>query len=467
MFSFGDIMTIDFKEKEIIMARVKALFNGKEKFALVETYGCQQNVNDSQKYEGILQKMGYTLTPDREKADFIMFNTCAVRENAEKKVFGNIGALKHLKAKKPDLVIAIAGCMSQQEDVSKKLKSKYPHVDMILGTRAMAEFPALLERVLLEEKCRVVERQEIDCICENVPTNYDGGCKAFVSIMYGCNNFCTYCIVPYVRGRERSRSLTAVLDECRFLAEKGVKEITLLGQNVNSYGKDLGMSEGFATLLSEVDKIEGIERIRFMSSHPKDISDKVLEVMANGKRICHQLHLPLQSGSDKLLKEMNRVYNREKYLSIVNKAKALMPDLAITTDIIVGFPTETEEDFEDTISMLETVKYDSIFSFIYSKREGTPAAKMDFVATEAEIKARFDRLLEVQNAISYELNKKCEGEIQQVLVEGVSKEAGVLTGRNYANKIVNFSGDESLVGQIIKVKITRAQTWILLGEVCE
>ena len=467
MFSFGDIMTIDFKEKEIIMARVKALFNGKEKFALVETYGCQQNVNDSQKYEGILQKMGYTLTPDREKADFIMFNTCAVRENAEKKVFGNIGALKHLKAKRPDLVIAIAGCMSQQEDVSKKLKSKYPHVDMILGTRAMAEFPALLERVLLEEKCRVVERQEIDCICENVPTNYDGGCKAFVSIMYGCNNFCTYCIVPYVRGRERSRSLTAVLDECRFLAEKGVKEITLLGQNVNSYGKDLGMSEGFATLLSEVDKIEGIERIRFMSSHPKDISDKVLEVMANGKRICHQLHLPLQSGSDKLLKEMNRVYNREKYLSIVNKAKALMQDLAITTDIIVGFPTETEEDFEDTISMLETVKYDSIFSFIYSKREGTPAAKMDFVATEAEIKARFDRLLEVQNAISYELNKKCEGEIQQVLVEGVSKEAGVLTGRNYANKIVNFSGDESLVGQIIKVKITRAQTWILLGEVCE
>lgn len=457
-------MKVDFKEQEIIMARVKALFAGEEKFALVETYGCQQNVNDSQKYEGILMEMGYTLTTDRERADFIMFNTCAVRENAEKKVFGNIGALKHLKAKKPSLVIAIAGCMSQQEDVSKRLRSKYPHVDMILGTRAMAEFPALLEKVLMEEKCRVIERGEIDYICENVPTNYDGGCKAFVSIMYGCNNFCTYCIVPYVRGRERSRNMEDVLSECRLLAEKGVKEITLLGQNVNSYGKDIGMTEGFATLLGEVDKIDGIERIRFMSSHPKDISHKVLEVMSQSRHICHQLHLPLQSGSDKLLREMNRVYNRERYLSIVNKAKALMPDLAITTDIIVGFPTETEADFEDTISMLKEVKYDSIFSFIYSRREGTPAAKMDFVATEEEIKARFDRLLDVQNAISYELNKKCEGEIQEVLVEGISKEDGILTSRNYANKIVNFPGDESLVGKIVKVKITRAQTWILLGE---
>ena len=358
-------MTIDFKEQEIIMQRVKTLLNGEEKFALVETYGCQQNVNDSQKYEGMLMKMGYTLTNEREKADFILFNTCAVRDNAEKKVFGNIGALKHLKAKKEDLIIAVAGCMSQQDNVAKRLKSKYRHVDMIFGTHSMAEFPHMLEKVLLE-KNRIVDTNQTDYVCENVPTNYDGGCKAFVSIMYGCNNFCTYCIVPYVRGRERSRSMESVLDECRLLAEKGVKEITLLGQNVNSYGKDLGLTEGFANLLSEVDKIDGIERIRFMSSHPKDISDKVLEVMAASKNICHQLHLPLQSGSDKLLKEMNRVYNTEKYLSIVNKAKALMPDLAITTDIIVGFPTETEEDFEDTIKMLETVRYDNIFSFIYS-----------------------------------------------------------------------------------------------------
>lgn len=459
-------MKIDFKEQEIIMARVKALLNGEERFALVETYGCQQNVNDSQKYEGMLLKMGYTLTDDREKADFILFNTCAVRENAEKKVFGNIGALKHLKAKKPDMVIAIAGCMSQQEDVSKRLKSKYRHVDMVFGTHSMAQFPEMLEKVLCE-KNRIIDNTAVDYICENVPTNYDGGCKAFVSIMYGCNNFCTYCIVPYVRGRERSRDMEDVLTECRYLAGRGVKEITLLGQNVNSYGKDLGMTEGFAALLCEVDKIDGIERIRFMSSHPKDISDKVLEVMATSRHICHQLHLPLQSGSDKLLKEMNRIYNREKYLSIVDKAKELMPDLAITTDIIVGFPTETEEDFEDTVDMLKKVKYDSIFSFIYSKREGTPAAKMEFVATEEEIKNRFDRLLEVQNEISYELNKKCEGEVQEVLVESMSKEEGILTARNYANKIVNFKGDQSLIGQLVKVKITKAQTWILLGEVCE
>lgn len=459
-------MKIDFKEQQSIMARVKALLKGEEKFALVETYGCQQNVNDSQKYEGMLQTMGYTLTDDREKADFILFNTCAVRENAEKKVFGNIGALKHLKIKKPSLIIAVAGCMSQQDDVSKRLKSKYRHVDMVFGTHSMAQFPEMLETVLVEQS-RIIDTSAVDYICENVPTNYDGGCKAFVSIMFGCNNFCTYCIVPYVRGRERSRDIKDVLEECRLLAGKGVKEITLLGQNVNSYGKDLGMTEGFATLLSEVDKIDGIERIRFMSSHPKDISDKVLETMAASRHICHQLHLPLQSGSDKLLKEMNRVYTMEKYLSIVKKAKELMPDLAITTDIIVGFPTETEEDFECTIKALEEVKYDSIFSFIYSRREGTPAAKMEFCATEDEIKLRFDRLLDVQNNISYELNKKCEGEIQEVLVESVSKEDGVLTSRNYANKIVNFKGDESLVGQIVKVKITKAQTWILLGEVCE
>lgn len=456
-------MTIDFKEQEVIMERVKALLNGREMFALVETYGCQQNVNDSQKYEGMLMKMGYTITHEREMADFILFNTCAVRENAEKKVFGNIGALKHLKAKKPSLIIAVAGCMSQQEDVAKKLKSKYRHVDMVFGTHSMADFPKMLEGVLLEEG-RVIDTSAVDYICENVPTNYDGGCKAFVSIMYGCNNFCTYCIVPYVRGRERSRNMADVLKECALLAEKGVKEITLLGQNVNSYGKDLGIEEGFATLLSEVDKIDGIRRIRFMSSHPKDISDKVLAVMAKSKNICHQLHLPLQSGSDKMLKEMNRVYSAEKYLSIVNKAKALMPDLAITTDIIVGFPSETDADFEDTIKMLEKVKYDSIFSFIYSRRTGTPAAKMESVATEEEIKARFDRLLDVQNAISYELNKKCEGTVQEVLVESVSKEEGMLTARNYANKIVNFPGGEELIGEIVKVKITKAQTWILIGE---
>ncbi len=456
-------MTIDFKEQNLIMDRVKALLNGEERFCLVETYGCQQNVNDSQKYEGMLQKMGYTITKEREKADFILFNTCAVRENAEKKVFGNIGALKHLKAKKTDMIIGIAGCMSQQEHVARKIKSKYKHVDLVFGTHSMAQFPEMVEKALTEKK-QIYDISETDYICENVPTNYDGGCKAFVSIMYGCNNFCTYCIVPYVRGRERSRKKEDILAECRMLREKGVKEITLLGQNVNSYGKDLGMVEGFAELLGEVDKL-GIERIRFMSSHPKDLSDAVLKTMAESKNICHQLHLPLQSGSDKVLREMNRVYDTEKYLGIVERARRLMPDLAITTDIIVGFPTETDEDFEETIKILEKVKYDRLFSFIYSPREGTPAARMEYVASEEVIKARFDRLLEVQNKISYELNKKCEGEIQAVLAEGISKnEEGVVSARNYANKIVNVKGDESLIGKIINVRITKAQTWILYGE---
>lgn len=446
------------------MERVKAHLGGKKMYALVETYGCQQNVNDSQRYEGMLIKMGYTLTQNREEADLILFNTCAIRENAEKKVYGNLGALKHLKAKKPSLIIGICGCMSQQEEVVKKIKAKYKHVDMVFGTHSMADFPKMLLQVLTEQT-KIVDTSCVDYICENVPTNYDGGAKAFVSIMFGCNNFCTYCIVPYVRGRERSRSMEDVLNECKSLAEKGVKEITLLGQNVNSYGKDLGLEEGFAELLKKVDEIDGIERIRFMSSHPKDISEKVLLVMAEGRHICHQLHLPLQSGSDKVLKEMNRIYNREKYLAIVKKARELMPDLSLTTDIIVGFPTETEADFEDTLDILKTVKYDSLFSFIYSPREGTEAAKMEFAASEEEIKARFDRLLAVQNEISYEINKKCEGEEQLVLVESVSKtEPGVLTSRNEANKIVNFKGDESLIGKIVKVKITKAQTWILIGE---
>ncbi len=456
-------MIIDFNEQKVVMDRVKSLLRGEVKYALVETYVCQQNVNDSQKYEGMLLEMGYTLTKERDEADFILFNTCAVRENAEKKVFGNLGALKHLKARKPSLIIGICGCMSQQEEVAKRIKSKYHHVDLVFGTHSMAQFPGMLEKILIE-KTRITDTSEVDYVCENIPTNYDGGCKAFVSIMYGCNNFCTYCIVPYVRGRERSRDMDSVLDECRLLHSQGVKEITLLGQNVNSYGKDLGMVEGFAALLAEVDKI-GIERIRFMSSHPKDISDKVLETMSNSKHICHQLHLPLQAGSDKLLKEMNRVYTREKYLSIVEKARTLMPDIGLTTDIIVGFPTETEEDFEGTLDMLKRVGYDSIFSFIYSPREGTPAARMEFNSTEEEIKLRFDRLLKLQNEISYSLNKKCEGEEQLVLVESVSKtDENILTSRNYANKIVNFEGDKSLVGQIVKVKITKAQTWVLLGE---
>lgn len=456
---------IDFEKQKIIMDRVKASFGGREHYALVETYGCQQNVNDSQKFEGMLTQMGYTLTNEREKADFILFNTCAVRENAENKVFGNIGALKHLKEKKPSLIIAVSGCMTQQESAAERIKAKYRHVDMIFGTHSMHSFPAMLEEAL-ETKNRIIDISANDFICEGIPTNYDGGAKAFVSIMYGCNNFCTYCIVPYVRGRERSRNLEDILREITLLAQNGVKEVTLLGQNVNSYGKDLGMTEGFAALLEKADEIEGIERIRFMSSHPKDISDKVLSVMASSRHICHQLHLPLQSGSDKVLKDMNRSYDSKKYLSIVDKARELMEDISITTDIIVGFPTETREDFEKTLEMLKRVRYDSIFSFIYSRRSGTPAARMESAATDEEIKAWFDEMLAVQNDISYEINSRAVGREEDVLVEGPSKtEKGILTSRNYANKIVNIEGGESLIGRIVKVKITRAQTWVLFGEI--
>jgi tRNA-2-methylthio-N6-dimethylallyladenosine synthase len=455
----------DFEKQKTVEERVKDSFGGREHFALVETYGCQQNVNDSQKFEGMLMEMGYTLTKEREKADFILFNTCAVRENAENKVFGNIGALKHLKEKKPELIIAVSGCMTQQEEAADRIRAKYRHVDMIFGTHSMQRFPEMLEEVL-EKKNRIIDISNHDLICEGIPTNYDGGAKAFVSIMYGCNNFCTYCIVPYVRGRERSRDMESVLREIKFLSENGVKEVTLLGQNVNSYGKDLGLEEGFATLLERVDEIEGIERIRFMSSHPKDISDKVLNVMAKSKHICRQLHLPLQSGSDAVLKDMNRRYNREKYLQIVDKARSLMPDIAITTDIIVGFPTETREDFEATLDMLKRVRYDSIFSFIYSRRNGTPAAKMEQSASDEEIKGWFEEMLAVQNDISYEINSKAVGEEQYVLAESVSKnEKGVITARNEANKIVNVKGDESLIGKMFKVKITRAQTWVLFGEI--
>ncbi len=447
--------------------KVKSFFGGRTVYAMVETYGCQQNVNDSQKYEGMLTKMGYTLTKEREKADLILFNTCAVRENAENRVFGNIGALKHLKEKKPEMIIAVAGCMIQQKEAAERIRGKYRHVDMILGTHAMDKFPEELAEVL-ETKERIVDISERDFICEGIPTNYDNGAKAFVSIMYGCNNFCTYCIVPYVRGRERSRAEEDVLDEIRYLAGTGVKEITLLGQNVNSYGKDTGLEEGFSELLKMADDVEGIERIRFMSSHPKDISDKVLETMASSKHICHQLHLPIQSGSDKVLREMNRRYDAEKYLKIIDRARELMPDIAFTTDIIVGFPTETEEDFEKTLDILRRVRFDSIFSFIYSPRPGTPAAEMKPCAAEEEIKARFQRLLDVQNEISAEINASQVGGEQLVLVEGVSKsEQGIMTGRNYANKIVNFPGDESLSGKIIKVKITSAQTWVLGGEIAE
>mgnify|MGYP004614462509 CR=1 FL=1 len=445
-----------------IMELVKK--SGGERFALVETYGCQQNVNDSQRLTGMLEQMGYKMTDEREKADVIIFNTCAVRENAEDRVFGNLGALKHLKERRPGMIIAVCGCMVQQEQIAARIKARYRHVDLIFGTHALWRFPELLMQALQHSE-RILDIGGSGSIAEGLPVKHDGGSRAFVSVMYGCNNFCSYCIVPYVRGRERSRAAEDILCEVKSLAESGVREVMLLGQNVNSYGLDRGEKDAFAKLLESVCTVDGIERIRFMSSHPKDISERLLQTMAQQEKICNQLHLPLQSGSDKVLADMNRHYTAARYMKTVEKARELMPDIALTTDIIVGFPTETEEDFKKTEEILSAARFDSIFSFIYSKRTGTRAAKLEPCATEEEISARFRRMLDLQNKISLEQNKRHEGKTELVLVEGPSKnDPDMMTGRNYANKIVNFKGTPDLAGQIIPVKITRAQTWILCGE---
>ena len=435
------------------------------KKAFVETYGCQQNVSDSEVLCGMLEKMGYTMCDSRDDADLIIYNTCAVREGAELKVFGNLGALKHLKNKNPDLIIGVCGCMMQQEQVQKEIKSKYRHVSMVFGTHSLYRFPELLQRVITDG-VRVFDRVEDGAIYEGLPVLRKEGPCAWVSVMYGCNNFCTYCIVPYVRGRERSRDKDIILEEVKQLAKEGYKEITLLGQNVNSYGSDLEEDTDFADLLEMVHSVEGIERIRFMTSHPKDISDKLIETMARLPKVCKQLHLPVQAGNDEVLRAMNRKYTKESYLERIAKVRSLMPDIVLTSDIIVGFPCETNEQFEDTIDVLEKVRYDTIFSFIYSRRPGTPAAKMEDVATPDDRKANFNRLLQVQDRISKEINDSYVGTVQKVLVEGPSKtNPDTMTGRTDGGKIVNFDGDASMVGKILDIEITESRTWSLVGKI--
>ena len=453
------------KQKDKILEIKNILAALPPKKAYIETYGCQQNVSDSEIIMGMLCDMGYEKTDDKENADFIIFNTCAVRENAELKVYGNLGALKHLKSKKPDVIIAVCGCMMQQKEVSKRIKSKYTHVDLVFGTHSLYSFPELLLRVI-KSKGRVIDLVDTDGhIAEQFPVKREAGPTAWVSVMYGCNNFCSYCIVPYVRGRERSRDKDAIISEVVQLSKEGYKEITLLGQNVNSYGKDLDEKIDFADLLSEVCKVDGIERIRFMTSHPKDISDKLIDTMASNDKICKQLHLPFQAGSNRILKLMNRVYTKEEYLAKIEKIKKAMPDITLTTDIIVGFPGETKEDFEHTLDVLQKVRYDTIFSFIYSKRGGTPAAVMDDPTPMEEKKENFNRMLELQDKISYEKNKALEGKVMRVLVEGTSKtDESFLTGRTDGGKIVNFKGSFDLKGKLIDVKITEAKTWSLAGE---
>lgn len=452
------------KQKRIIEL-VKNINLNKEKYAFVETYGCAQNVNDSERLLGMLCDMGYKKTSDKEKADVILYNTCAVREGAELKVFGNIGALKALKKAKPDIVIGVCGCMMQQEYIAEKIKKKYKHVDIVFGTHSLYRFPEILYSVVAENK-RVIEFKNCDgYIAEDLPIERNSNILAGISVMYGCNNFCTYCIVPYVRGRERSRDVSEIIKEANDIAKSGVKEVTLLGQNVNSYGKDLDEDIDFCDLLNEVSKVDGIERIRFMTSHPKDLSDKLIDTIANNKKICKQLHLPIQCGSNKILNKMNRKYTKEEYLEKIMKVKEKVPGITLTTDIIVGFPGEDNEDFEHTLDVLKKVRYDSVFSFIYSKRPGTPAAVMEDVLTSEEKKKNFDRMLEIQNVISAEINAEYNGKTYEVLVEGLSKtNKDVLTGRTDGGKIVNFKGDKNLIGKIINVKIIKSHTWSLTGE---
>ena len=452
------------RQREIIEKKITEN-QGKNRTACVITLGCVQNENDSERIRGMLFEMGYSLTENSKTADVVIFNTCAVRENAELKVFGFLGALKHIKEQRHDMLIGICGCMIQQNHIVETIKSKFKFVDMIFGTHSLHRFPQILYSAL---KQRVIDVEQTDgYIAENLMHIRESKVAASVSVMYGCNNFCSYCIVPYVRGRERSRLHNDIIAEVEGLAAMGYKEITLVGQNVNSYGKDCGEID-FADLLHLVSKIEGIERIRFVSVHPKDITDKLIAEMASNKKICRQLHVPLQSGSTKVLSDMNRKYSKEQYLALIDKIKKAMPDIALSTDIIVGFPTETNEDFADTMDVVQKVGYDMIYNFIYSKRQGTPAAEMDFVLSEDEIKANFNTLIKKQAEILYNKNILLQNKIVEVLVEGKSRtDDKMLTGRTQSNKIVNFSGDEKYIGQIVKVKLNKIATWSLTGEITD
>ncbi len=434
--------------------------------AFVETYGCAQNENDSERIRGMLEDMGYKIVTDLDAADLVVYNTCAVRENAEVKVFGKLGALKRRKEENPSLLIGVCGCMMQQTHIAEDVRKKYRHVDMVFGTHALYKFPEILDGARGGLRIFSTENSEGE-IAEGINISRDNGVTAKISVMYGCNNFCSYCIVPYVRGRERSRTPRNILAEVENAAQKGYKEITLLGQNVNSYGKDLTEERiNFAELLQMVCRIDGIERVRFLTSHPKDISDRLIEVMAAEPKICKHLHLPIQSGSDRVLEKMNRRYTREGYLDIVRRVREKMPDIALTTDIIVGFPTEEECDVDLTISLLQEVEFDMVYSFIYSKRRGTPAAEMQDIMTDADRHKAFDRLCEVQNEISRQKNEALVGKMQRVLVESVSRtNEEFLSGRTEGGKIVNFRGDKAMIGEIIDVKITECKTWSLTGEI--
>lgn len=450
--------------------QVKLLWAGRlnrQPRACVTTYGCQQNEADSELIRGMLVDMGCTLTENENEADLVLLNTCAIREHAEMRVFGNVGALSHAKKRNPDMIIAVCGCMAQQQSVVDKLKKSYPYVSLVFGTHALYRMPELLFAVLRGEK-RVydIEGDEAGVILEGLAPVRKEGTKAWLSIMYGCNNYCSYCIVPHVRGRERSRTPEAVVAEFEQLVTQGYKDITLLGQNVNSYGNDLGGACDFATLLERVNAVPGDFRIRFMSSHPKDCTKRLLDTMARCEKVCKAIHLPVQSGSDRVLQAMNRRYTAAQYLELVSYARSVMPDVVFTSDIIVGFPGETEEDFEQTLALIEQVRFLSLFTFIYSPRGGTAAAELPDPIPEEEKKRWFDRLLAAQNRISREENDKMVGKTVHVLVDGVSDDAQYpLTSRTDGFRLVLLDGEEALIGHYADAFITRASTWSLFGKV--
>ena len=448
-------------------SRYFAINKRKPKY-MIQTFGCQMNEHDSENLAGMLDAMGYEATLMTNDCDLIIYNTCAVRENAELKVYGNLGHLKLAKRKNPDLKIAVCGCMMQQPHVVKEIKSKYKHVDLVFGTHNLYKFPELLTNTMDSDSI-LVDVWDVDGeVVEGLRSSRKFELKAFVNIMYGCNNFCTYCIVPYTRGRERSRTPEDIINEIKELAANGTKEITLLGQNVDSYGKTLDEDITFAQLLRMVNEVEGLERIRFMTSHPKDISDEVIYAMRDCDKVCEFLHLPVQCGSTSLLKKMNRHYSKEDYLRIIEKAKAEIPGIAFSTDLMIGFPGEAEEDLLDTIDVVEKVKYDNAFTFIYSKREGTPAAKMEDQIPEDVKHERFNRVLAKVNEILAGLNAQYVGKTVEVLIEGKSKtDETKFTGRTRQNKLVNFTvknPESDLLGKLMDVKITEATTFSLVGE---
>lgn len=454
------------KEQKLYIDELKnRLANKGLKYHII-TYGCQMNVHDSEKLAGMLSEIGYTETSSQHDADLVLFNTCCVRENAELKVYGNVGALKAYKQANPNMIIGVCGCMMQQEEIAKFIVDRFPFVDLVFGTHNLHRFPQLLLQALDSSHTIIEVLDEEGTIVEHIPTKRDKGVSAWTTIMYGCNNFCSYCIVPYVRGRERSRDPEEIVNEITKLGNQGYKEITLLGQNVNSYGEDMGGGYLFHDLLSDINKINSIERIRFMTSHPKDLSKELIRTMANSEKVCEHLHLPIQAGNNRILKAMNRKYTREEYIGLVESVREAMPDIALTTDIIVGFPGESSQEFEDTLDIIKRLKFDSAYTFIYSPRKGTPAVNIEDKISIEEKKERLAKLIEIQSKISRMKNDAYIGKVKEVLVEGRSKTTDkVLTGRTRENKIVNFIADEKVIGQLIRVKITKARSWSLEGEV--